>query len=223
MGIKYNVFLPDKGLNRMSLLLKRRSAIRRVNSLRSILYRINLWDNNEELKLKVIRRACSIAVRYKKKPRSMLHLALASLIIASRELGITLDIKELLEGVKKLGESVELSSILRIVHDIGEERKLKGYHSDQTKRIIMKIILSTRGINDRERLSLIRESLKESMQPYLTGLRPASRALLAFLVSIKRMNLDIDLDVHKLSEITGLSEVTIYKAIKKAEIISRGR
>ena len=198
----------------------RRASPRRRAILWRLLTLLVSWENNEDLRQSLIERAFLLAKRYGGRPKSLAQLAIASLIAASRELNIPLDATSLLHRARDLGyKGIRLSSVLKMAHELGYQESLITYHRDQTRRLIVKLCSSLTCLDSETKVELLKKALRESSRTCLTGLRPSTRALLAFLLALRHLGLNLSLRAYELAEASNLSDITVYRAMKKVALL----
>ncbi len=164
----------------------------------------------------IINHAMILAKKYEGRPRSLAHLAIASLLAASRELGIEVNLRDLIMRAEELGhKGITPSLINRIAYNVGNNLSLKKHHREMVKRILYKLVSSLELPHDK-RLKVLKEASRLCELAGLTGLPPSTRALLSALLALEAMGLTSKVNIRKTASAVGCSEITVYKAIRRA-------
>ncbi len=165
----------------------------------------------------LLERALRIAESYKQKPSSLALLAIASILIACNEVGIPVDIKRLIRKAKELGyERLSLSSLNQLLYRM-------DYHPSKDP-LRESLFWLRRAISRMDRkVASMKDVLPTAIRHLLEiekmnlGLSPRSKAILALLLALRRLN--IKLRVYDIANAFECSESRVYRLMKKCNLM----
>ena len=190
--------------------MKKPSRIKRSREIRALIYTLL----GERSNTTIARRAYELTMNYRGRPRDMVHIAVASIIIAARELGYELNTNELLSKARLLTNcKLSTSTLLRLLSELKPNRT----SHDLSK---ISIMYAVRIISSLPLPTAIKRRLLDHIHeakdfPAFTGMTPQWKGVALVMYALAREGLLNNTYLKEISSLTGCPKSSIYRIREK--------
>ncbi|RLF14330.1 MAG: hypothetical protein DRJ66_06255 [Thermoprotei archaeon] len=170
----------------------------------------------ESVRSRLTYRAYELAMRYTGRPRDIVHIIAASIIVAAREFNYEIDVNEVLKKANAIATcELNPSTLLKLISQLTRKNtKLKEYMMKAPIVHAMKIVLRL-PISPELRRKLLHHIHEANDFPVFSGMKPTHKGLALVMYALAKEDVLDSIPMQVLAHISKCSKSSVYRIRKK--------